>query len=791
MSNKAITEAARLLRDTAEELKNAHTIGGLGEWDASEPEVKAVYDEHIRLADELAAIPSQCLHQITEPTAQLTDAQIDEVFNRLPDGQTGFLKARGYQQFARDLLAMYAPVQPAAVTALFAARGALQHLKEGGKQTESLFNCALAAIDSIVVPFAKAAVDAPVAATLTLPLEIGKKYIRRDGLTAVVIEASPEYAKHGLVCLMATGDSTDWACVSAETGRFSVGAKEGQDAVADALSAQAAPVAPTFMTADQGLEWAWNDVRSDLDAKSWNAGESASFYGFFLHGWNYRGQYEKQRAAAVAALKQEFASAPVAVPAITQELADMLERSCEGIEHYRDTESWSEADDEHLTECRALLARFDVAHYPTEANPATECVVTLEDAEAALASIMKLADDYANAEACAVTATTRDGEDTTKERSALEAAISAALAATPPVAVGEREAFEAEFPVPSGVAWDGKKYTVQDDYLNSYRVNGFIQQWEAWQARAALAATPAAVSRQFTDGTRTLRQDCLGAIRDFAATKPEDGEDWESWFEAAFDLLGSRVNKIFDEHAIPTAPSPVVLPEPDAAIKEVMDLVSDWGGKSHLSGEAQLDAHSSEATQSECDYSVFCQEEERKAWKAIESKLHTLLAGVSAPAGAVNLDFDTLREIVDGLHSAWGEAQGYAYSPGSEPYKDARKRAISMHGAALSYIGALESFSAQALANALDAAPAASEQDAADRECLDIGRAIHRAALELPPTGEIRIELENGAGVVYVNEPKHGDWKCIESGGELFSVQINQAIDAAIAALAAQGGDKQ
>lgn len=103
-----------------------------------------------------------CLHQITEPAAQLTDAQIDEVFNRLPDGATGFLKAWGYQQFARELLAMHAPAQPAAFAALFAARGALQHIKESGKPTESLLNEAIAAIDSVAISqAAPAAVAVP------------------------------------------------------------------------------------------------------------------------------------------------------------------------------------------------------------------------------------------------------------------------------------------------------------------------------------------------------------------------------------------------------------------------------------------------------------------------------------------------------------------------------------------------------------------------------------------------------------------------------------------------------
>lgn len=82
--------------------------------------------------------------------------------------------------------------------------------------------------------------------------------------------------------------------------------------------------------------------------------------------------------------------------------------------------------------------------------------------------------------------------------------------------------------------------------------------------------------------------------------------------------------------------------------------------------------------------------------------------------------------------------------------------------------------------------PAADALDAKDRECLAIGRAVNRAALELPADGDIRIEIENGAGVVYVYEPKHGDWRYIDSG-EVFSAQINEAIDSAIATQAKGG----
>ena len=53
---EALGMAERLLREAAEELKAAHTIGYLSEWDNGEPEVKAVYEEHIAAADGLAAL---------------------------------------------------------------------------------------------------------------------------------------------------------------------------------------------------------------------------------------------------------------------------------------------------------------------------------------------------------------------------------------------------------------------------------------------------------------------------------------------------------------------------------------------------------------------------------------------------------------------------------------------------------------------------------------------------------------------------------------------------------------
>lgn len=75
-------------------------------------------------------------------------------------------------------------------------------------------------------------------------------------------------------------------------------------------------------------------------------------------------------------------------------------------------------------------------------------------------------------------------------------------------------------------------------------------------------AAPAAPKREVTDGTRTLLEDCISAIRDYAGSRPEEGESWESWFEAAFDLCQSRVRRVFDDHALAAAPQAPAAPVP-------------------------------------------------------------------------------------------------------------------------------------------------------------------------------------------------------------------------------------
>ena len=106
------------------------------------------------------------------------------------------------------------------------------------------------------------------------------------------------------------------------------------------------------------------------------------------------------------------------------------------------------------------------------------------------------------------------------------------------------------------------------------------------------------------------------------------------------------------------APVPVVLPEPDALISEVMGLVDEWGMESHLRGEAELDAHHSEATQEEIDCAKDRASKERAAWKAIESKLRALLA----TSTRLVLDYPWRDRLLDGRELV-RDRQGFAEHP--------------------------------------------------------------------------------------------------------------------------------
>lgn len=91
-------------------------------------------------------------------------------------------------------------------------------------------------------------------------------------------------------------------------------------------SPETASIAPTFMTNDQAIAWAWADVRKDVGTENWTTGDSCNFYGFFLHGWHYRGQYELQRNATKAA---KFNRLELEIRSITKMLPEKFD--CSGV----------------------------------------------------------------------------------------------------------------------------------------------------------------------------------------------------------------------------------------------------------------------------------------------------------------------------------------------------------------------------------------------------------------------------------------------------------------------------
>lgn len=96
-----------------------------------------------------------------------------------------------------------------------------------------------------------------------------------------------------------------------------------------AEAGQAVPAPVTYMATDNACKWAWDQVREEVGTEGWTAGDSCTFYGFFLWGWNYRGQYETQRPAAPPA--------PAAV-AVTEAMVKSLLDAQD--------EYWREADTE-------------------------------------------------------------------------------------------------------------------------------------------------------------------------------------------------------------------------------------------------------------------------------------------------------------------------------------------------------------------------------------------------------------------------------------------------------------
>lgn len=117
----------------------------------------------------------------------------------------------------------------------------------------------------------------------------------------------------------------------------------------DDAGAKSAPI--TLMTEDRACTWAWDQVQQDVGAKGWTAGDYCNFHGFFLWGWNYRGQYEAQRSAATPA------PAAVAVPSVgIEEALRAFDAAMEACSDYPDTSGDIDGLVKAVRKARAALA---------------------------------------------------------------------------------------------------------------------------------------------------------------------------------------------------------------------------------------------------------------------------------------------------------------------------------------------------------------------------------------------------------------------------------------------------
>jgi hypothetical protein len=138
-----------------------------------------------------------------------------------------------------------------------------------------------------------------------------------------------------------------------------------------------------------------------------------------------------------------------------------------------------------------------------------------------------------------------------------------------------------------------------------------------------------------------LLERVIDSLSSFAGNKPHTEADMTAW-EQLNNLLSA-------------AASQVVLPEPDAAINEVMELVKDWAQHDWMATEAGIDALSEESSEKQHQEAKRLDGEAETAYRAIEAKLRALLAGVSVPAAQavpvkpqpITLTVNQLRQAIE------------------------------------------------------------------------------------------------------------------------------------------------
>nr|WP_279089138.1 hypothetical protein [Comamonas thiooxydans] len=158
----------------------------------------------------------------------------------------------------------------------------------------------------------------------------------------------------------------------------------------------------------------------------------------------------------------------------------------------------------------------------------------------------------------------------------------------------ERDAFESKFPMPADCVRCGTGYAPTS--YNGWRANDHVSRWEGWQARAALAATPAAAP---VPDWESAAEKIAIEVAQNCGTVPN--------LTHPYIYLGLKA--LFA--GAPAAAAPVVLPDPAATIYTMEALVPGGTVKHHAEVHKALPAGTK----------LFA-----------EPEVRALLAGVSAPA---------------------------------------------------------------------------------------------------------------------------------------------------------------
>ena len=158
--------------------------------------------------------------------------------------------------------------------------------------------------------------------------------------------------------------------------------------------------------------------------------------------------------------------------------------------------------------------------------------------------------------------------------------------------------------------------------------------WE--QLNNLLSAEPAAAPAQTIERERMTAGRASYFMERFLKEEKLLGPNEQAALHFVIDMLEAA------------AAAPVVRPEPDAVINEVMELVKDWAQRDLIAVEAGIDTLTEESSEKQHQEAKRLDGEAETAYRAIEAKLRALLAGVSAPPA----EGSVIRWVSNGLIGA-------------------------------------------------------------------------------------------------------------------------------------------